>query len=116
MPISTDAEGVGHRMWVLTDADLIAGLQAYFAVRPLFIADGHHRYETALNYLEDRRQQAGGDLPEDHPARFLMMHLIADDDPGLMILPLNRLVLGVGTEAVSELVERLARDCAVARL
>src|SRR6185436_7472500 len=59
----TDAEGVGHRLWVLSEPALIERLRAYFASRPLFIADGHHRYETALNYLDDRRQQAGGDLP-----------------------------------------------------
>jgi uncharacterized protein (DUF1015 family) len=106
----TDADGVGHRLWVLSDSTLGGGLRAYFAGRPLFIADGHHRYETALNYLEDRRQQAGGDLPPDHPARFVMMHLIADDDPGLVILPLHRLVSGVPADSATELVERLRVD------
>jgi uncharacterized protein (DUF1015 family) len=109
----TDAEGVGHRLWVLADDALIEQLRAYFAGRPLFIADGHHRYETALNYLEERRQQAGGDLPPDHPARFVMMHLIADDDPGLVILPLHRLVSGISPDAVSALIERLRGDFAV---
>jgi uncharacterized protein (DUF1015 family) len=106
----TDAEGVGHRLWVLSEPGLVDGLRAYFAGRPLFIADGHHRYETALNYLEDRRQQAGGELPADHPARFVMMHLIADDDPGLVILPLHRLIAGLGTPEVWGLVDRLGRD------
>jgi uncharacterized protein (DUF1015 family) len=106
----TDADGVGHRLWVLSDDALVEPLRASFANRPLFIADGHHRYETALNYLEDRRQQAGGDLPHDHPARFVMMHLIADDDPGLMILPLHRLVRGFGSKEVSDLVDRLRDD------
>lgn len=106
----TDADGVGHRLWVLADDALVQPLRAYFAKRPLFIADGHHRYETALSYLEDRRQQAGGDLPADHAARFVMMHLIADDNPGLMILPLHRLVKGVLSESASALVERLRGD------
>ena len=109
-----DAAGVGHRLWVLSDAALVDGLCAYFVGRPLYMADGHHRYETALNYLEDRRQQAGGDLPADHPARFVMMHLVAADDPGLVILPLHRLVKGVGAEAIPELVERLGGDFEVA--
>lgn len=111
----TDAEGVGHRLWVLSEPDLVEALQAYFASRPLFIADGHHRYETALNYLEDRRHQAGGDLPAEHPARFVMMHLIADDDPGLVILPLHRLVRGVSSDDVASLVERLRGDFEVER-
>lgn len=102
-----DADGVGHRLWVLSDAELVDGLRAFFAGRPLFIADGHHRYETALNYLEDCRQQAGGDLPPDHPARFVMMHLIAEDDPGLVILPLHRLISGLGSEEFWKLVDSL---------
>ena len=101
----TDAEGVGHRLWVLTDPMLVGELRAYFASRPLFIADGHHRYETALNYLEDRRQRAGGELPPTHPARSVMMHLIAEDDPGLVILPLHRLISGIGPDAVGPLVD-----------
>jgi uncharacterized protein (DUF1015 family) len=106
----TDADGVGHRLWVLSDTALAEPLRAYFADRPLFIADGHHRYETALNFLEDRRQQAGGDLPIDHPARFVMMHLIADDDPGLVILPLHRLITGVSPESAVALIEHLRGD------
>ena len=112
----TDADGVGHRLWVFSDPDLVGGLRAYFAERPLFIADGHHRYETALNYLEDRRQRAGGDLPSDHPACFVMMHLIADDDPGLVILPLHRLVSGLGTPEFWALVDRLGSDFEVSLL
>ena len=108
--VGTDADGVGHRLWVLSDVALVGPLRAYFANRPIFIADGHHRYETALNYLEDRQQQAGGDLPADHPARFVMMHLIADDDPGLVILPLHRLIEGVPPDSAVGLVERLRGD------
>jgi uncharacterized protein (DUF1015 family) len=95
---------------VLSDPVLIDRLRAYFATRPLFIADGHHRYETALNYLEDVRKREGDDLPLDHPARFVMMHLIAEDDPGLVILPLHRLIKGVGNQELWELVNRLGRD------
>jgi uncharacterized protein (DUF1015 family) len=109
----TDSEGVEHRLWVLSEPGLVERLQSYFASRPLFIADGHHRYETALNYLEDRRQQADGDLPPEHPARFVMMHLIADVDPGLVILPLHRLVSGVEKSDVAGLVDRLGNDFSV---
>jgi uncharacterized protein (DUF1015 family) len=106
----TDSEGVAHRLWVLTDPALVAGLQAYFAAQPLFIADGHHRYETALNYLQDRQERAGRDLPQDDPARFVLMHLIAEDDPGLLILPLHRLISGVGSIDVGAVLDRLRAD------
>ena len=46
----TDGEGVTHRLWIVTDENVIAKLCADFADRKLYIADGHHRYETALNY------------------------------------------------------------------
>ena len=106
----TDSEGVGHRLWVLTDTPLVHALQTYFASRPLFIADGHHRYETALNYLEDRRHRGGGDLSVDAPARFVLMHLIAEDDPGLVILPLHRLISGAGNLDVAAVLDRLRAD------
>src|SRR5581483_10349458 len=63
----TDSEGVRHRLWVLADAPFVEALHGYFVDRPLFIADGHHRYETALNFLEQRRQRVGGDLAADDP-------------------------------------------------
>ena len=106
----TDSEGVGHRLWVLTDPPLVAGLQGYFAARPLFIADGHHRYETALNYLAERQAEAGVELSVDHPARFVLMHLIAEDDPGLVILPLHRLINGAAGVDLSTLLQRLQTD------
>ncbi|MDP8924201.1 MAG: DUF1015 domain-containing protein [Chloroflexota bacterium] len=103
----TDAEGVGHRLWELPAGDLADNLTAFFADRPMFIADGHHRYETALHYLETRQRQAGGDLPPDHPARFVLMHLIAEDDPGLVILPLHRLLRGLRDLDRAALLDRL---------
>lgn len=106
----TDADGVGHRLWALPAGAQADDVTQFFADRPLFIADGHHRYETALHYLETRRQQAGGDLPPDHPARFVLMHLIAEDDPGLVILPLHRLLRGLGSVDRADLLDRLRAE------
>src|SRR5437879_648464 len=62
--------------------------------RPVFIADGHHRYETALRYLEERR--AAGDVPSaDAAANYTLMMLVGMSDPGLLILPTHRLVSGL---------------------
>jgi uncharacterized protein (DUF1015 family) len=61
--------------------------------KPMFIADGHHRYETGLRYLEEAR--AAGLVPnEEAPANFVMMMLVSMADPGLTILPTHRLVTG----------------------
>ena len=106
----TDADGVGHRLWALPAGNPVDSLTAFFADRPLFIADGHHRYETALHYLETRKQQAGGELPPNHPARSVLMHLIAEDDPGLVILPLHRLLRGLGRLDLDQLAARLGDE------
>ena len=102
----TDLDGVGHRLWVLQDDVLVAEVQRDFAERPLFIADGHHRYETALSY----RDSLGGGLPSDHPANFVMTHLIAQDDPGLVILPIHRMLRGLDDLDSEGLEERLSVD------
>ena len=104
----TDGDGVGHRLWVLDDAPLADDLRRFFADRPLFIADGHHRYETALHYRERARAAAAGDLPADHPANFVLMHLLAQDDPGLVILPIHRLLRGLDGLDAAGLEERLS--------
>jgi uncharacterized protein (DUF1015 family) len=63
------------------------------AAKPVFIADGHHRYETGLRYREDRR--AVGEVPNDEAAaNFILMMLVSMGDPGLLILPTHRLVSG----------------------
>jgi uncharacterized protein (DUF1015 family) len=100
----TDLGGVGHRLWALADPPILADLRRFFADRPLFVADGHHRYETALRY----REQLGGALPAAHPANYVLMHLIAQDDPGLVILPIHRLLRGLDGLDAAELEERLA--------
>jgi len=69
--------------------------------RPLYIADGHHRYETALAYRDERR--AAGD----HGADTLMVYLCSMSDPGLTVFPTHRLVRDVVVPPLAELLERL---------
>lgn len=83
--------GVGERLWAIDDpADVARIAQALRAV-PVFIADGHHRYTTAMNYRNQLAVAAGGKLPADHEANFVMFALVARDDPGLVILPTHRI-------------------------
>jgi uncharacterized protein (DUF1015 family) len=77
--------GERHRVWRLTDTAAIAPLIAGLRGATVFIADGHHRYETALTYRDERR--AAGDTDPDAPHNFVLMYLCAMDDPGLVILP-----------------------------
>jgi len=76
--------------------------------KPIFIADGHHRYETACNY----RLQVGdmGVLTDDHPANYVLMVCIAMEDPGLIVMPTHRLFPGLPELSSGELAAKLG-DC-----
>lgn len=82
---------VTHRLWVVNDPAAIAAIQEDFAGRKLYIADGHHRYETALNYRRHLKEQ-GIDCPG---ADFVMMTLADMSDEGLVVFPTHRLVRGL---------------------
>lgn len=82
---------VVHRLWVVNDPAAIAAIQEDFAPRKLYIADGHHRYETALNYRNYLRKQ-GKDCSG---ADFVMMTLAEMSDQGLVVFPTHRLVRGL---------------------
>ena len=96
--------GEAHRVWGITDEPTLGRLQALFAGKPVYIADGHHRYESALTYRRQRRAANGeGEQPFD----FVMMTLVDFADPGLLILPPHRLVRGLGRSALDELKAKL---------
>ncbi|MBI2868838.1 MAG: DUF1015 domain-containing protein [Chloroflexi bacterium] len=84
--------GETHELWPITGGDAVAAVRAQLAAQPLYIADGHHRYESALAYARQRRAGAGeAEMPSD----FVMMTLIELHDPGLVILPTHRLARGI---------------------
>ncbi|MGE5551659.1 MAG: DUF1015 domain-containing protein [Bacteroidota bacterium] len=83
-----DPEGVRHRLWPLTEAGTIDRLRSFFAPRPVYIADGHHRYETALAY-RDELQRRG--LPLGDAGRVAVV-LVDLDQPGLVVFPTHRAV------------------------
>ena len=90
-----DEYGVSHRLWVIADAQRTAAITAAMRERELVIADGHHRYETALNYRNERRLTAGGLHPSTpyaaEPYDFAMMTFVNACSEGLTILPTHRL-------------------------
>ena len=80
-----DEYGVLHQMWKVSDPATVAAAKAKMADKKLIIADGHHRYETALNYRNQMRQQSNGDL--DAPYERVVITFVNMDAPGLVILP-----------------------------
>jgi uncharacterized protein (DUF1015 family) len=87
----TDDVGCRQRLWTINDAPTLAKLTTAMASKPLFIADGHHRYETALNYRRMRQQQAGG-TSNMQPYDAVMMLFSSLEDPGLTVLPTHRVL------------------------
>ncbi|HEY1939024.1 MAG TPA: DUF1015 domain-containing protein [Candidatus Angelobacter sp.] len=83
-----------HRIWRIQDPTLIQAVQRSMLDRKLLIADGHHRYETALAYRNERRAQTGS-VDADAPYEFVMMTLVPMESPGLVVLPTHRIVHGL---------------------
>jgi uncharacterized protein (DUF1015 family) len=93
-----DSEGTRNTLWRIADPDRIAALQGALADAELLIADGHHRYETARVYAEE----VGGE--GDH--RYVLMLLVALEDPGLLIFPTHRLLTGLKDDAGKQIAIR----------
>jgi uncharacterized protein (DUF1015 family) len=100
-----DEYDVLHRMWQIWEPEVVHKVQRMMADKKLIIADGHHRYETALNYRNERRRQAGDDL--DAPYERVMMTFVNMDAPGLIILPTHRVVFGLDGFSIFEMVAKL---------
>lgn len=98
-----DDEGVEHRLWRLEENDVVESLARAMAGRKLIIADGHHRYETALAYS---REDPVVNHP-DHPGKFVSVTLVRSEDAGLIILPVHR-VLDVPLPPLKDLEEKLS--------
>jgi len=84
-------DGDGHRLWVVEAGRYEMRFLAPLLPESFYIADGHHRYETAVTYRQ-WLAGTGGTLPRDHPARFALTAIVAADDPGLVIRPIHRVV------------------------
>jgi uncharacterized protein (DUF1015 family) len=106
--VAVDHLGVTNRMWPVTDVATIATLSKIIGPKPLFIADGHHRYTTALKYRD--QVYDSGALRPDHPANFVLMMFVGMEDPGLVVLPTHRLFRGVPELTAEQLAAKLG-DC-----
>ncbi len=87
-----DETGVGHRIWRLRDAEVHRALATRLENEPIFIADGHHRYEISLAFRDECRAREGTDGSAPRPYDFVLCHLVSCRDPGLVVLPTHRLL------------------------
>lgn len=101
----TDEQGVTHRLWIITDEKIIKKIADDFSERKLYIADGHHRYETALNYRNYLREN--GRAREGDGCDYQMIYLVDMEHPGLVVYPTHRLVRGL--ESFDK--ERILEEC-----
>ncbi|MHC4561416.1 MAG: DUF1015 family protein [Planctomycetota bacterium] len=86
-------QDVGQELWVIDDADAVGRIAGALKETPVFIADGHHRYTTAMNYRD--QLIASDKIGPNHEANFVLFALVAGDDPGLLVLPTHRVVSGL---------------------
>ncbi len=112
---ATDHLGVVNRLWPVTDVAVVSALQKAVGGLPVYIADGHHRYETACNYRDEvaakyAEKNGGAELPSDHPANFVLMMCVSMSDTGMIVLPTHRLFRGLPEMSAEELASKLG-DC-----
>jgi uncharacterized protein (DUF1015 family) len=103
---ATDHLGVVHRMWPITDMAAISAVAGLVQSKPMFVADGHHRYETACNY-RDELVAARGPIEAHDPANFVLTMCVAMSDPGLLVLPTHRLFRGADGLTAQSLAAKL---------
>ena len=115
-----DEGGEAHILWAITEPEIKRELSQFLSSQPLYIADGHHRYETALTYQQERAQEQADSLDSSVIAseakqsltgkeafQYVMMELVDFSDPGLVVLPLNRLVRGIAPSILEGLGDQL---------
>jgi uncharacterized protein (DUF1015 family) len=103
-----DPDGTVNRLWRVSDPEVLATVCRVAGQGELLIADGHHRYETARVYAEE----VGGEGPH----RYVLMCLVALQDPGLTVFPTHRLLRGLDTRAQEKLAETIRRDFGIIEL
>ncbi len=105
--------GENHVVWAVTEPEFTCQVSEFLAAQPLYMADGHHRYETALAYQRERAHiitsEARQSLTGKESFNYVMMTLVDFSDPGLVIFPVHRLVRGIAPSALARLEGQLER-------
>ncbi|HNX27058.1 MAG TPA: DUF1015 domain-containing protein [Phycisphaerae bacterium] len=98
--IQGELNGITEKLWIIDDEAVIKNLAAALDNVPIYIADGHHRCTTAMNYADALK--AAGKIGPDDEANYILFALVAKDDPGLLVLPTHRLINGLSREFTVE--------------
>ena len=112
-PLMGEGQGEGdekHIVWAITDPGLTSEISDFLSAQSLYIADGHHRYETALTYQQERTQchcKQNEAISGQEAFNYVMMTLVEFSDPGLIILPVHRLVRNIAPLALADLRNQL---------
>ena len=101
-----DEYGSTQTMWRIADGSDLAAISSFFEQRPVFLADGHHRYEASRQYKMAREAEGSSAPGKAH--NYVMMTLISFDDPGLVVLPYHRNLSGLSEQQLARVNERLA--------
>jgi uncharacterized protein (DUF1015 family) len=104
---ATDDYGVVQKLWPITDPAKLAIVRRELADKVMLIADGHHRYETALNFRQE--MERAGRVPEDAALRFKSTAFVNLSDPGLVILPTHRLIYGLSGPKWNDIVATIGK-------
>ena len=97
--------GSTHQLWCLDDAARNREIQALFASKPLLIADGHHRYETALAFQEEMAEKMSNAKAAGYD--YMMMNLVRMESPGLAVLAIHRLLQNLSADSIAHAVSKL---------
>jgi len=109
-----DDDGIRHQLWRVTDKAVLNKVQKDFQEKRVYIADGHHRYETGLAYKQAMQERVP-DSPSGSPFNFTLMFLCNMHDPGLAILPTHRVLCQFSEERLAHFEKDIAEDFQVER-
>ena len=108
-------EGVLNKMWQVSDQSLLKLVKETMAEKSLLIADGHHRYETALEYRNKRREDSGNGTGEE-PYEYVMMFLSRGEDEGLVINPTHRVVKNLNGLSEQDFLDKLGEEFEIRKM
>lgn len=105
----TDDNNVSHTLWRINDDNLISSICEYFKNKKLYIADGHHRYETALNYKNYLKNHTSSKYPQNN-SDYVMMYLVDINTPDLTILPTHRIMKNITNFSADNIISKCKKS------